>query len=229
MEKKNHRPKVEIIMGRLKKIPRPYLYLLIVCLAAVAVFWLERPTQERRGDVLNQPLLENFDAGAVARIEIEHLLNGVQLEKKEGAWQVAPLRSQLKEKLDEQDHGPRTLRQGSGQATDNGPVSWKSADPEKIELTFSILQDVLLTSLAAANPERHGLFEVNAAGMQVRFFDAGGKKLAHLHVGKAGPAFTESYVRKEGENEVYLADRYLRSAFSIEPADWETPKESGNK
>lgn len=217
-------------MGPLKKIPRPYLYLLIVSLVAMVVFWLEGPGQEKSGDVLNRPLFDHFDFAAVARIEIEHLLNGVQLEKKGGAWQVAAMRSQLKKELDKQDQ------------KDPPPEAWEQANAEKIDLTFSILRDVVLTSLAGTNSERHGTFEVNKAGMQVRFFDAQGAKLAHLYIGKAGPAFTESYVRREGEDEVYLANRYLRSTFSIEAADWRkkaeekaaaegkgAPKEAGNK
>lgn len=217
-------------MGLLKKIPRPYLYLLIACLTAVVIFWLERPGGERSGDILNELLFDDFDFETVSRIEIEHLLNGVQLEKKDGKWQVANLRSQIKKELDAQEK------------KEPAPVEWTEADAERIDLTFSILQDVLLTSLAATNPERHGSFEVNAAGMQVRFFDAQGNKLAHLYIGKAGPSFSDSYVRKEGDNNVYLADRYLRATFSIEPEDWRrkdkgeegteadgTPKPSGSQ
>lgn len=234
-------------MKRLKKIPRPYLYLLAVSLAAIVIFRVERT--DHRGDVLHRPLLENFDPSAVARIEIEHLLEGVQLEKREGKWMAAPFKTELKKTLEEegeQNGNPkseiRNLKQIRNLKSEiqNKPA-WSPADAEKIDWSLSILQDVRLVSLAGSNPERHGYFEASPVGMQLRLFDDGGKKTVHLFIGKAGPAFTESYVRRDGEDNVYLADRFLRGYFSVDAGDWlekeepaaapkpSAPKKSGSK
>lgn len=196
-------------MGFLKSLGRPYLYLAAVLFLALVIFFVEKPMREKTGDRLDQPLFEEFESEAVNRIEIEHLLSGVQLEKKEGKWNVAYFSSTLKKEIDRQDK----------KSPNPAPV-WYLADFDRVDLSLTALTDATITALVGKNKERHGFFEVNPVGMQVRLLDASGKKLAHLYIGKTGPAFTESYVRKEGEEEVYIANRYLRSSFPPEVNDW---------
>ena len=194
---------------------RPVFYFTAVALMALAVFFVERPTEQKQGDIIAKPLYENLDTKTASRIEIEQLLNGVQLKKEKDQWMVAEMKTGLKGKLEE------------GEKKDQRPeetVQWQPADNKKVDLTLQTLVDLDITSLAGNNPERFGFFEVNVVGMQVRVFDAAGKKLVHLYIGKTGPAFTESYVRKEGEDAVYIANRYLRSSFSPVTDDWKEKK-----
>lgn len=183
--------------------------LLFVLLAAFVVLLLERPWLPKEGDRFSHFLFENLNTEAVTRIEIEQILNGVQLKKEEGKWWVADFETKLKKDLEGQER------------TENGKQKWFPADSKRIDMSLSTITDIEAVSLAGRNRERHGFFEVNPIGMQVRLFDAQGNKLAHLYIGKTGPAFTESHVRKEGEDEVYIANRYLRSSFPPVANDWQ--------
>ncbi|OGQ04728.1 MAG: hypothetical protein A3F82_08285 [Deltaproteobacteria bacterium RIFCSPLOWO2_12_FULL_44_12] len=199
----------------MKKISRPYLYLGVTLLAAVFVLLLEKPTADKKGDVVDIPLLGNLDVQTIAMIEIEYLLNGVRLKKGDGGWMVSGFKTKIQENIEKADVKKET----------EAPEKWYKADSNKVDLILNILLDVQLSSLAGNNPEKHGFFEVNAVGMQIRLFDSVGKKIEHLYLGKTGAGFLESYVRKEGENEVYLANRYLRGTLSPTAEDWkEKPK-----
>jgi len=194
----------------MKKIPKPYLYLIIVSLIAIVVWYLEKPTTSKKGDILNQALLKDFSNKDIARFEIEHLLNGVQLKKTGDNWKVAALETKLKSQLNkkERKEGEKVIK-------------WYEADNSKIDFNLDILRDTELKSLVGNNPEKHGPFEVTeATGMQFRLFDAEGKVLGHFYFGKSSGGFMESYLRKEGEKEVYLTNRILRGAFPTKVVAW---------
>lgn len=176
------------------KFPKPYLFLILAIFLGVLVLIFERPTTEKEGDILHQAFLEKLDVNQIFRIEIEKLMNGIQLKKENNLWKVALLKSNL--------------------------LKWFEADGEKIELMLSTLLDTQITSLSGNNPQKHGSFEVGVTGLQVRLFDNKGKTLAHFIVGKTGPSFTENYIRKEGENSVYLTDRYLKTHFPPDLSAW---------
>lgn len=196
------------------KISKPVLYLILVSLAAIAIFILENPFGPKNGDVFHQLFFKDLDVNAIARIEIEHLLDGVALKKDNGQWMAAEWKTELKKKLEE------------GKKEEE--AKWVQADNQKVDMSLTTLQEMEVTSIASANKEKHGFFEVNPAGMQVKAFDKEGKKILHLYIGKTGPAFTESYVRKEGENEVYIANRYLRSSFPPVIENWQEQKEKSS-
>ncbi len=194
-------------------------YLLAVGGLAIVILLLEKPWATKVGDVFEKRFFENLNTQEAARIEIEHLLYGVQLQKEGDQWRVAEFKTKLKGELGKTDNGQRTVDKRQ-------EPQWFPADYKKVDLSLSGLQDLTIIALAGKNPEKHGYFEVNAVGMQVRLFDKEGKNMAHLYIGKTGPAFTESYVRKEGEKEVYIANRYLRSSFPPVVKDWEEKKET---
>lgn len=199
------------------------LVFLIVSLAAVLVLLLERPWLPKEGDALSLFPFEKLDTTAVARVEIEQILDGVQLKKEEGKWWVAELKTKLKKELEKQE------TKNQVPSTKNQELIWFPADAKRVDMSLATISEMEVISLAGRNRERHGFFEVNPVGMQVRLFDAEGNKLAHLYIGKTGPAFTESYVRKEGEDEVYIANRYLRSSFPPVVNDWEEKKTENNQ
>ncbi|MDO8527043.1 MAG: DUF4340 domain-containing protein [Deltaproteobacteria bacterium] len=170
----------------MKKKFRAYLYLILSIAAAVIAWHLEKPTEEKKGDILNSPVFATLDTNAVTRIEIEYLSNHISLQKENGEWKI------------------------------NG----HKADAGKVGLALDNLIDLSKVSLAGTNPEKHSLFEVDATGLQLKLFDAQAEELVFVYLGKTGPAFTESFLRKEGENEVYLVSRALRSAFPADVNTW---------
>lgn len=196
----------------MKKIPRPYLYLLLALSVAVLVWFLERPTAEKTGDILNKPLFSNLQADQVVSIKIEHLFNGVRLEKQNGEWQIAEIKTEMKKNLEKSEEKKSVPKQ-TGE-------KWEKVDSGKLATALDILLDTQAVSLAGNNPERHGTFEVNPIGEQIRLFDKDGKMLEHFYLGKAGVAFMEGYIRKEGQNEVYLANKFLRPYFPATVEGW---------
>lgn len=183
----------------MRRIPKPYLFLGLAITAALLVWFVERPASEKTGDALDKPFFQNLDVSKIRAIEIEHLLNGVRLKKENGEWWVT------------EDRRPKTEDQQQ---------DWKKVAEGKVDTVLDILLDTRVVSLAGSNPEYHGYFEVNPVGEQIRFYDADGKLMEHFFVGKAGGVFMEGYLRKEGKNEVWMANKFLRAYFPATVSGW---------
>lgn len=189
----------------MKKLSRSLLYFLLVSVAAFLVWHFEKPTQEKTGDVLNRIFLPDFDPQKVSAIQIEHLISGVKLKKENDEWVVTNSKTKIRENLN---------------PAEKVPESWQKIDSGKLLTALNILKNLHVISLAGNNPERHGYFEVSPVGMQVWFYDSAGKELAKLYLGKMGAGFGESYIRKEGDNNVYLTDHFLRVLFPADAEKW---------
>ncbi len=99
------------------------------------------------------------------------------------------------------------------------PISYR-ADENAVTTAISKGVTTTLTSLISSNPQKQGLFQVDTtAGTLVRVFEKGTEKAA-FRVGKPGSSFTETYVRVEGSNDVYLADELLTYVFAKQVKDW---------
>ena len=195
-----------------KTMRKPYIYLILAITAGLAVWFLEKPAAEKTGDVLNKPFFQNLDISKITAIEIEHLLNGVKLKLEKGAWWVAPLKTKFQENLEKAED--------RRQKTENGEQKWEKVPEGKVDTVLDILLDTRIVSMAGSNPEFHGYFEVNPVGEHIRFYDAAGKLIEHFFIGKAGGVFMEGYLRKEGQNEVYLANKFLRAYFPATVEGW---------
>jgi hypothetical protein len=71
----------------------------------------------------------------------------------------------------------------------------------------------------STNPEKQKLFQVDSAGTLVRIYERGAERAA-FRVGKQSSSWTETYVRKEGSNDVYATAGVLSSTFARRPKDW---------
>ncbi|MFN0158289.1 MAG: DUF4340 domain-containing protein [Bacteroidota bacterium] len=99
------------------------------------------------------------------------------------------------------------------------PISYP-ADQTAITTAIGKGATVLLTSLISSNPEKQGVFQVDSsAGTLVRIFEKGSEKAA-FRIGKPGSTFTETYVREENSNDVYLANEMLTYTFNKQVKDW---------
>jgi hypothetical protein len=76
-----------------------------------------------------------------------------------------------------------------------------------------------LTSLVSTNPEKQGLFQVDSTGTQVRIFERG-VETAVFYIGKLNDTFSETFVRREGSDQVFLARGQLETVFAKEMKDW---------
>ena len=78
---------------------------------------------------------------------------------------------------------------------------------------------ISLKALISTNPQKQSVFQVDSNGTLVRMFEKGAQ-CAAFRIGKTGPSYTETYVRREGSHDVYLADGMLLSTFVKQPRDW---------
>jgi len=94
-----------------------------------------------------------------------------------------------------------------------------SADQPSVATAVGKGNRIELKSVVSSNPQKQSLFQVDSAGTLVRVFEHGTQRAA-FHVGKPGVSFTETYVRREASNDVYLADGLLTYMFVKAPKDW---------
>jgi hypothetical protein len=76
-----------------------------------------------------------------------------------------------------------------------------------------------LTSVVSTNPAKRGLFKLDEAGTLVRIAERG-KDAETFWVGKPGPSYNETYVRKDNSDDVYLVGANLATVFKDRPNDW---------
>lgn len=199
---------------------RSLFYLGIVIVIAFLAWFIERPDLSSVSDVNDELILPDFNADQVTRIEIEQLVSGVQLERREGIWHVAPFVTKLGRELAEKEK--REIKD----------VEWFVADEARIHHALGVFGDLSRGLVVSSNPENQNLYNVGVAGLTIRLFGPEGKRLIALIIGKNGPDLVTQYVRRDGENDVLLVDRTLTGIFSIAAEDWklkESPKADESK
>jgi hypothetical protein len=95
------------------------------------------------------------------------------------------------------------------------------ADPQLVTTALDTIANFTRDNIASKNPEKQDIFEVtDDKGLEVKAVDADQKTIAHFFVGKSGPDFFSTYLRKEGSNEVVLARGSIKSTFDKSPENW---------
>lgn len=80
-------------------------------------------------------------------------------------------------------------------------------------------RNIELKSLVSSNRGKQNLFQVDSSGTLVKFYEKGAEKVG-FRLGKATTSFTETYVRAEGSDDVYIVDGILSSIYDRKPKDW---------
>ena len=189
---------------------RPLIYLGIAVLIAAATFIAERPDEPRISDTSARVFVPGYDTADVARVEIEQLLDGAELRRDGDAWQVAGRTTPMKAEL--------LAKEGAGAPAQE----WKPADHTRVMSALGSLSGLEEGLSVSANPENQRLYQVDRAGVAVRGYDAQGKLLFDIVIGRNGPDLMGTYVRRAGEDRVWLVNRPIVGAFSPVASDWET-------
>ena len=101
---------------------------------------------------------------------------------------------------------------------DNEPYP---ADREMIAEAIEMFVTLKEIDLASRNKNKHDLFEVrDNNALKVTFFADSAEPLAGLLIGKSGPDFFSTYIRKAGADEVYISDTPLKSLYDRPAASW---------
>ena len=94
------------------------------------------------------------------------------------------------------------------------------ADLEAVEDMFSKVKDLKSSLVASRSAEKHSQFEVDESGVGVAMLGSDESVLAHFFVGKMGPDYLSTYVRKADQDEVLLVSEYLKSVFDKGARGW---------
>jgi hypothetical protein len=135
-------------------------------------------------------LFPDFDGGKATKIEVKSPSKELSLERKEEGWLISDT---------------------------DGFI----ADPNLVDNTLTTVKNFTRENIASNNPEKQKPFEVNQEkGVEVKVSDADQKMLAHFYIGKTGPSFFSTYLRKEGSNEVILAQGAVKPTFDKTIKNW---------
>ncbi len=95
------------------------------------------------------------------------------------------------------------------------------ADPLMVTEAIDALQQIKELNLASRQQNKHDLFEVTeGSSREVTLYDAADKEVAHLFIGKSGPDFFSTYIRKAGTADVYLSDDFPKGLFDQPATTW---------
>jgi len=98
------------------------------------------------------------------------------------------------------------------------------ADSAAVEALLAKLVDLRDGAVVSTNPAKQSGYETDAkTGVAVRLEGAGGKVLAAFVIGKRGPDFASSYLRRDGALEVLLVSPDLRVDFARPAERWREP------
>jgi hypothetical protein len=116
------------------------------------------------------------------------------------------------------ESGAVTLEKVGGEWMMTSPLRYR-ADKSSVASALGSAHHIVLSSLISTNPQKQHLFLVDSTGTLVRLMDRDAERAA-FRVGKMGPSYTETYVRKEGTDDVYLSEGMIGPTFSRRPNDW---------
>jgi hypothetical protein len=98
------------------------------------------------------------------------------------------------------------------------PLQYR-AEQSTVASMIGQVKNLRIKATVSSNPEKQSLFQVDSTGTLVKVYEAGKEKASFI-VGKMGPSFAETYVRRTDANDVYLIDGSLSVTFSRPVKDW---------
>ncbi|HBF11850.1 MAG TPA: hypothetical protein DDW49_00420 [Deltaproteobacteria bacterium] len=196
------------------------LTLLVVFLALGLVVALFEKPFGPKNETIGEPFIQISKENIVA-IEIEHFIQGFKFSKNaENKWVVEEKKTALQEKM-EQTKPDTAKKEGAKDKKKTGETSTPVvANQEMVERMIDVLLALPKGVPVTNNPEKYTLFEIHDYGLNLGFFDKEGKKLARVYIGKEGPDLFSSYVRLEGEKEVYLVAEQLKGMLNHTLDEW---------
>ena len=164
----------------------------IFIILLVFVYFFEGPLSKRDQKKAKEviALFPDFEKGKATKIEAKGSTQEVSLEREKKGWLISD--------------------------TDGF-----TADPILVDNALDTVINFIRENIASKNPEKQELFEVTKKkGLEVKISDADQNILAHFYIGKTGPDFFSTYLRREGSDEVLLAGGYIKSAFDKSIENW---------
>ena len=105
-------------------------------------------------------------------------------------------------------------------------AEWMVTEPLKYRADQKAVAEALgkgrhleIASPVSTNPGKQQLFQVDSSGTLVKISDRGNEKAA-IRIGKTGSTYSDTYIRREGSNNVYLTNGILSSIFVRNIREW---------
>jgi len=174
------------------KLKHNLILLIILIIFASLVLLFERPFENRAKKTREEasPLFPGLKVEQVKKIVVKKNNTTTTLENRDKFWYI----------LDKEEY---------------------PADSALVEGLIRKIQGFKKINLASRKKDKHSLFEVKEGmGVEVSLFGPEKKQLARFIIGKTGPDFLSTYIRKADADEVYLYDDYLRADFDRQVNDW---------
>lgn len=187
---------------------RPIIYLIAAVIAALVVLAIERPENPRVGSSGGEFFFPGFDTEKVSRVEVEQLMNGVELIREGEGWKVREAVTPMRKEIIKSE------------GREISETEYQGADKERVTSALGVFGGLEEGVVVSDNPEKQKFYQVDKTGVYVRVFDKDNKPIIDCVIGKNGPDFISSYIRRADENKVHLVHRTLSGFFSTRVDDW---------
>jgi hypothetical protein len=114
--------------------------------------------------------------------------------------------------------GTITLLREGGKWMLVAPVRYP-ADELAVTTAVGKGRDLKITALVSTNPAKQNIYAVDSTATLVKVY-ANNNLVAQFRVGKPASSWTETYVRREGSDEVYTVEGAVTHTFAKSANDW---------
>jgi len=174
------------------KLKHNLILLIVLIIFASVILLFERPFENKAKKTQEEasPLFPDLKIEQVKKIVVKKSNTTTTLENQDNVWYL----------LDKEAY---------------------PADPTIVEGVIKKIQGFKKINLASRKKDKHSLFEVKEGmGVEVILLGPEKKELARFLIGKTGPDFLSTYIRKADADDVYLYDDYLRADFDKQVNNW---------
>lgn len=165
---------------------------LLIVFISLLVVTIVWNSLERRGTTSRESTFENVDIEKITQIEISGRENTITLSLQGGIWMMT--------------------------------------DPVEYPVNESLVEDLLtkigelaVTNLVSTSSANHDLYEVGPdTGILVRLLGGrdGQRRLSEFYIGKMTSDFGHTYIRRFGEDDVFMANGLLQGYFNKTASTW---------
>ncbi len=187
---------------------RSLIYLGLAVIAALIVIALEHPDNNRVDDFQYDYFIPGYDSANVATINVSQLMDGVQLERVDTTWRVRKILTATKKQLLEKEGKELPV------------YDWHVADDARVRHALGAFGGLEGGTIASSNPKKRHIYQVGISGVHVKLMDAKQNVITDTVIGKTGPDFMSSFIRKQENDQVLLVPRNLMGFFSATQSDW---------
>ena len=174
------------------KLKHNLILLIVLIIFASVILLFERPFENKAKKTREEasPLFPDLKIEQVKKIVVKKSNTTTTLENRDNLWYL----------LDREAY---------------------PADPTIVEGVIKKIQGFKKINLASRKKDKHSLFEVKEGmGVEVTLLGPEKNELARFLIGKTGPGFLSTYIRKADADDVYLYDDYLRADFDKQVNNW---------